>query len=205
MLGVNRDRIRRMTECGQLRWVFNLAGPRGAIPFLRFWLEELRDPATARSTPWEQAIRAILPFEFRPSLRTAEVSALLDISGPALWQMIRQGRLPSEIKRHVAWVPRDAVADWLNRAWLSRPADTIDPVRSLIPSPSPRPPRYGMCKEQHTSQGLPFSLAARRTHRQHLPAVQTPPRPQKAKLKAFKGRGGPVSKSLQPQPTASPP
>lgn len=122
ILGVTREQFGFMVDDGRLRWAFDLSLPGSRCRVVRVWARELYHPESVHELDWNGGISQILPWVHRSRLRSTELSQLLDLAHPALWDRLKAGLLGSHCDSRVLWIPLADIRAWLAAAWLSKPA-----------------------------------------------------------------------------------
>jgi hypothetical protein len=125
ILGVTREQFGCMLDDGRLRWAFDLSRPGCRCRVIRVWAMELYHPESVRALDWNAGISQILPWVHRSRLRATELSQLLDLAHPALWDRLKAGLLSSNYDSRARWIPLTEIRAWLAAAWLSKPAAAI--------------------------------------------------------------------------------
>ncbi len=197
-LGVHRERARELVDEGKLRFVFDLKGG-NHIPYLRFWLPELTDRKAVRSLSWAQALSQIIPLGMRQRISSVELARICDLSLPFVMDRCRVGILHGALEGSRRWIEVSSVRQWLWDAWLSRPEPAnhfASPEAFSVTGRTSHGAR-GHGAQEHNLGGAPISPGAGPgslcAASGAESAVLTLPRPQKLKLKAFKGSPEPVA------------
>jgi hypothetical protein len=116
--GISADKVNELVETGGLLWVFDLGLSKSQKPIrtLRFWAQEIIEPAGVDFLPLGEVIAKILPAR-REAFSGSEIGQIFMVSRPTVKRLgaALQGKI--SIKR-VLTVEREPLADFLRRRWV---------------------------------------------------------------------------------------
>lgn len=95
-LGVDADTVAAKVDCGELRWVWNVALGR-EIAELRFWAREIISPESVTAANYSPAKVVAEILGSRSRWRGVELAQLLLVSRPTIMRLVNAGELKGEI------------------------------------------------------------------------------------------------------------
>lgn len=112
--GLDAESVAALIDCGEIRWVFDVARPGRRRRELRFLAEEIvkgRRPGTE-----EEAIRCAMgSTERRARFRGAQVEQMWLISAQTVLRLCAAGELAAVMEGRVRWISRESLVAFLRR------------------------------------------------------------------------------------------
>jgi hypothetical protein len=116
--GISADKVNELVESGGLLWVFNLGLSKSQKPIrtLRFWAQEIIEPAGVTGLRLDEVIAKILPTS-RQAFSGSEIGQIFMVSRPTVKRLGAelQGKISN---KRVLTVERKPLADFLRRRWV---------------------------------------------------------------------------------------
>jgi hypothetical protein len=115
--GMSAEAVVQSAESGALRWVWDVSSGQGQIMALRFWSQELNDPAATARLDLPEVIARILGAR-RQTWRGTELAQLLIVSRPQIHRLHKRRFITGNIANHTLLVSRAALETFLTTRWL---------------------------------------------------------------------------------------
>lgn len=115
LLRADNATIAAMVDCGELRWVWNIATRTTGSRMLRFWLGELMAPQLHREAKTEKVLDALIGYGTQPRLHAGTVGRILSVARQTVYRLCDAGELEGHFECHTWWVTRSSFRQFLNR------------------------------------------------------------------------------------------
>lgn len=104
---------------GDLLWVWNVASDTNASRAeWRFWIGELMAPAVQRDKELVAVVNCVIGKSEMRELSVFSVHEILRVSRQQVHRLIETGELDGHVARHVGWVTRASLVEFLKRRWV---------------------------------------------------------------------------------------
>lgn len=120
-LGLALESVMEMVDAGALRWVWDVALPRGsqgpARRELRYWVQELKEPERQAGRTLDEVVQEVVGREFMADLRAVTVGDILGLRRQQVQRLVQAGELQGRRDGHPCWVSRASLVEFLRRRW----------------------------------------------------------------------------------------